>query len=188
MATISLTTIANGDPLDGSVVQANFAAIAAAINGGLDNTNISSSAAIDGSKLADSGVSSVKVSATVFNQGLVTTSGNINLTGSQASLSGLSKTITVPSNGRSVRLTFMGELQNNTDALSVVRLYFVEDGTTIFSTSLPILKSGLDLGTVATYQKTPTAGSHTYRIDADFSGGAGTALVGSGAQFFVDLV
>jgi hypothetical protein len=126
--------------------------------------------------------------ATAINQGLVSTSGSQNLTGSQVDVTGLTKTFTVPSGGRAVRLTFMGELQNNTDTLSDARIYLIEDGSTIFSTICPIIRAGVDLSTVVTFQKTPTAGSHTYKVAASYTGGAGTPLIGSGALFYVDLV
>lgn len=52
MAAITLTQISNGDNGNATTVDNNFDLIAAAINGGLDNTNLSDSAEVAASKLA----------------------------------------------------------------------------------------------------------------------------------------
>lgn len=52
MATISLTTISNGDNLDATTVNNNFTTISGQINGLLDTTNISPTAAITDAQLA----------------------------------------------------------------------------------------------------------------------------------------
>lgn len=53
MGTLSLTDPVNGTIADASTIAANNAAIKTVVNGGLDNTNIASGAAIAASKLAN---------------------------------------------------------------------------------------------------------------------------------------
>lgn len=52
MGTVTTTDVVNGTTADAGVVNANFAAVKAVVNGGIDNSNLSGSAAIDVSKLA----------------------------------------------------------------------------------------------------------------------------------------
>lgn len=51
MGLVSLTAIANGQDADGTVVDSNFDAIAAELNGGLENANIDAAAGITAGKL-----------------------------------------------------------------------------------------------------------------------------------------
>lgn len=66
LATSNVSTFTNNDVAPGAVVQASDhnsqgAALAAVINGGLDNANLAAGAAIAGSKLADDGVTDTKL-------------------------------------------------------------------------------------------------------------------------------
>lgn len=55
MTTITTTDVTNGTLTDASVMNANFGAVKTVVNGNIDNSNISASAAIALSKLAQSG-------------------------------------------------------------------------------------------------------------------------------------
>lgn len=52
MSLITLSPISNGDSLDATTVNQNFTTIANAVNGNLDDSNVKSAAAIQGSKIA----------------------------------------------------------------------------------------------------------------------------------------
>jgi hypothetical protein len=92
MGTISLSLPADGTTADVADVNTPFTTIANAINGNLDNSNLSASAAIDGNKLAAGSVPTSKLSTTAGDIGgawaaytpvltATTTSPNIGSTG-----------------------------------------------------------------------------------------------------------
>lgn len=62
MATISVTNITDGTTADGADVNSQINTIVNAINGNLDNANIATAAAIDGSKLANTSITNSKLS------------------------------------------------------------------------------------------------------------------------------
>lgn len=76
LATSNVSTFTNNDVAPGAVVQASDhnsqgAALAAVLNGGIDNSNIAPNAAIDGSKLADDSITNAKLSTTAGEPGSV---------------------------------------------------------------------------------------------------------------------
>lgn len=61
MGLINLTLPSDGETIDAADVNTPFGTIATAINGNLDNANIKSGAAIDGSKIADNSIPNTKM-------------------------------------------------------------------------------------------------------------------------------
>lgn len=63
MGTISVQTINNGDSLDANPIDVNFSTVVNEFNGNVDNNNIKTLAAIDGSKIAAGTIPSAQIKA-----------------------------------------------------------------------------------------------------------------------------
>lgn len=100
-----------------------------------------------------------------------------NLTGSQADVTSLSVTVTVPAGGvRRVRVSWQISLINNTNADNLVRTLVQEDGSQMNSSNAPISITGVDITVCGSATKVTTAGSHTYKLQAYKGSGTGTLV------------
>ena len=124
----------------------------------------------------------------VFNQGLVSNGADQALTGTLTDVAGLSKTFVVPAGGRSVRMTIASKLQQNSDTNSSVTYNFLEDGSAFDSKTVHVSQAGVGLSHTLTSQKTVSSGTHTYKIQANYSGGASAPSVKASTLLYVDLV
>lgn len=113
-------------------------------------------------------------------------SGDQNLTGSLADLTGMSVSSTINSSGRSIRLDAMLLIQNNTTA-GTFSIAFLEDSSIIrqFTGYLPT--SGLSTAFSFWFSKTPSSGSHTYKVQASW-GGTGTGIAKANSDLLVTMI
>lgn len=101
--------------------------------------------------------------------------------GSEADVSGLSVSVTVPSQRKIVgKLTF--SRVNMDTASTAAKIRFKEGSTTIWEQQFPC-NAALEGpgGPLETTWFTPSAGSHTYKISLEGLGGLATIVVGAGS-------
>lgn len=147
MGTLSLTDPVNGNTADASVIATNNAAIKTVVNGGIDNTNIASGAAIAASKLANypsdntkflngSGAWTAPVGTTTYRK---TSSKTVNTTVTATDLFNSEFTIgagVMGTNGTS-RITAWGDWkQNSGGAAGQPRFQLIFGGTTFIDTGV----------------------------------------------------
>lgn len=126
--------------------------------------------------------------ATAVRQSVQSTGSGQTLGASFADVTGLIASVTVPAGGRSVRTTFSGTLQQNVDGNSVVTVQFMRDGTTLKSKSVHVTVGGIALSyTLIHDDPAPTSGSHTYKLQANYTGGGAAPFVSAGSSMYVDL-
>lgn len=189
MGLITVSPINNGDNGDATVVSNNFSVLANEFNGNIDNNNVKGAANIDAAKLLDNSVSVGKLKAGVINLSHLSLAADQTLTGSDAQVTGLSVSVTVPASQRSVRITFLGAIQQNADGNSVVFLKFFKDGTNVKTRSVHVSVGGVALSYSQSFQDdSPTAAVHTYNLQASYSAGAAAPVIKAGSDFLVDLV
>lgn len=161
MATISLSNIANGNALDATVVDNNFDTIANLVNGSIDNNNISSSGAIDQSKLATTTLGYTEVLAA--QNGITTV----------VDLTNLSVIVTVPSGGRRIKITGYAPFTGNTTDTNIKMS--IKEGSTELNGGFVGVPNTSDILTVIVISSfVATAGSHTYKLTAERQAGTGT--------------
>lgn len=113
------------------------------------------------------------------------------LTSTPTDIAGMSVTFTVPA-GRRLKVTLYVHI-TNIDAAP--RASFVqvldENGTTLFTDSASHDNFGGSLGSGRTIHavsfQSPAAGTHTYRLQANINGGAGSLVASSGNESFISI-
>lgn len=169
-----MTQFVNNNVSSGAIVYASDhntqgELLADVLNGGIDNDNIASNAAIAGSKLADGGVTNTKLSDSAITLGYTGITSNFTTTAVNTitDVTNLTVTVTVPSGGRRLKITaFCPQLVSSQAAGNVLDMYIRESTTTLsygrFST--PVANYGTPMTVV--YSVVASAGSHTYKVSA----------------------
>ncbi len=115
------------------------------------------------------------------------TSGSASITGATpVDILGLSVTVNVPTGGRRVKVT--GYASSNHPNNSVTTFLFVnEDGTNKQLSPIGHILGSRQYSTTVTYINTPSAGLHTYKLQASLPVDPGTATMspGAGQPFFI---
>lgn len=123
---------------------------------------------------------------TAISQAESSISGDQNLTGSLADLTGMTFTSTIPAGGRRLRLDALLIVQNNT-ASGSFNIAFLEDGSVIRQLTGVLPASGVATAFSFWFTRVPTAGSHTYKVQASW-GGTGTGIAKTNSDFWGGLV
>ena len=107
-------------------------------------------------------------------------------------LTGLTTTVTVPNNGRRIKISFsLGHQATTADCFATDLI--IEDGATIDTINVAIPLAGVAYNQgVFSFTKVPSAGSHTYKLSESKGGGTGTitmkASAASPAWILVELI
>lgn len=110
-----------------------------------------------------------------------TTSSQGSITGSETDLTNLSVAVTVPSGGRSVKIT-SSLWPSTTSAGDLIRT-FIKEGSTYLgfhSMKLPDATAGLNQ-VFSAFVSAPSAGAHTYKLACYRQSGSGTITSNAGA-------
>jgi len=155
-----LSGIVDGAVGDAADWTTPFNTITNAINGNLDNSNLSSTAAIDPTKIATRVLGYAQ--ATADQTGITTIT----------DLTNLSVAVTVPSGGGRVRISAQVLAFSDLDA-QTVELSIREGSTTLqLGDWQTHITSGTPNQTVcSTWVGTPSSGSHTYKLSISTTGG-----------------
>jgi hypothetical protein len=169
MGTITVTLPGDGTTADVSDYNTPINTIVNTINGNIDSTNISATAAIPNSALAG-GITGDKLATSAIFLGYDATTGT-NQTGitTEAAITDLSSTVTVPAGGRSVKITFSGQYFGGDVAQTALKC----DGTAVKSGRFTSGSATSLQFTMVAYH-TPAAGSHTYTASVTRITGAGS--------------
>jgi hypothetical protein len=193
MANISVSLPSDGETIDATDYNTPINTIVTDYNGNIDNSNIAAAAAIAGTKLADSGittakladngVTAAKLATSALTLGYTEKSSNTVVTGSTfTDLSGLSQTVTVPSGGRDVYISFFSSGAKTDGAAGSVLTIAIREGSTVlgqFVWNQPVAAYNVPIFfTIRVPAATATAGSHTYKASAATS--AGNFTIGGG--------
>ena len=111
-------------------------------------------------------------------------SGDQVLTGSLADLGGTSTSVTVPTGGRRTRFDVMIQVQSTGTGPFTIAI--LEDGSSIKQFTQNIASSGLNTAWSFWYTKTPSSGSHTYKVQGSYAG-TGTATAKAGCDLLVGM-
>ena len=181
-----MTTFVNNDVASGSVIYAadhneQGARTAAVLNGGIDNSNIASDAAIDASKLADSTIDGTKLSTNAIKLATVKSStSQIGITGTPVIITGLTAGVTVPAGGRDVRIEVqVPDMASNQIATATLYIYnsATVTGSPIHSMKFLQAIAGVAISGYTFFEHTPSAGAQSFCAAVSFdTGTAVTAL------------
>lgn len=147
-------SIASGDADNPTRDMANWTTIRDIINGNLDNTNISASAAIEKSKLQETMLGYAEITS--------------NFTGAAGTtavtdVTGLSVAVTVPSGGRRIKITGYANMYNQTSAADLY--FYIRESSTELNHADQQAGAANDVnGVIAMWIGTPSAGAHTYKL------------------------
>jgi hypothetical protein len=176
LITPDLSGIVDGAVGDAADFTTPINTISNVINGNLDNNNISSTAAIDQSKLAGS---TLGYAQAVADQTPITT---------EANLTSLTTTVTVPAGGRRVKITAQTSWSSTVSTDEMV--IYIKEGTTALANGRLTIGAGESSNTFQSII-TPAAGSHTYKLTA-LRSGSGTitmkAAAANPAFILVELI
>jgi hypothetical protein len=136
-------------------------------------------------KIADNNVTAAKLATSAITLGYTEKSSNTVVTGSTfTDLSSLSQTVTVPSGGRDVYISFFSSGAKTDGAAGTVLTIAIREGSTVlgqFVWNQPVATYNMPIFfTCRVPAATATAGSHTYKVSAattagNFTIGGGTA-------------
>lgn len=148
-------------------------------NTGIDNSNIKAAAAIDGSKLADASIPATKLATGAITLGYAQITADFTTAASNAAVTGLSTTVTIPAGGRRVKITAWVECIQHSAAITNLSLS-IWDGTVGSGTQLArsfgtIPGSNYSLPATCIAITTPAAGSKTYNVG--FGSGSATSKI-----------
>jgi hypothetical protein len=204
-----MTTFVNNDVASGNVIYAadhntQGALLAGVLNGNVDASNLADSGVttskvadtaittskildsnVTTAKIADNNVTAAKLATTAITLGYTEKTSNTVVTGtSYSDLSGLSQTVTVPSGGRDVYISFFSSGAKTDGAAGTVLTIAIRESTTVlgqFVWNQPVATYNVPIFfTIRVPAATATAGSHTYKVSAattagNFTIGGGTA-------------
>lgn len=184
MGRITLNQISNGTLGDATPVEQNFQTIASVLNGGVDSDNLSDGS-VSTAKLQDASVTADKIGSgtiTALNlgTGAVTlayasnVSGTVpTISGSLTDLTGATVTLTIPT-GWTRRIKVTGKWHPaSTEAGDIVALSILEDGTSIQDQESYVAGIGVNQTFISYAVKVPAIGTHTYKLAARRTVGAG---------------
>lgn len=179
MGTISVSLPSDATTADVADYNTPINTIVNEINGNLDNANIKTAAAIDGSKLADSSITSTKIvqnavqaddlATNAITLGYAQIVANFNTGGvvTNQAVTGLSTTVTIPAGNRRIEIeVFTGHISVGAGTFLTLTVW---DGTVGSGTQLAKCEAkpgAVDIPTAFTLKASPTpaAGSKTYAV------------------------
>lgn len=170
MATISVSLPSDGTTADVADYNTPVTTIVNEFNGNIDNANIKSGAGISTSKLAsDNGIAAGMIGSSAISLGyaqiitsFTTTADNV-----LTDVTSLTATVTVPAGSRRVEVTGFARYMSTSNTGIGINLTVIEDGTQIAqsaTTAHPVPGGAMPALVLA--NKVPTAGSHTYKLQA----------------------
>lgn len=185
MGIISVSLPSDGTTADVADVNTPLTTIATEINGNLDNNNIKSGAAIDGSKLADASIPATKLATGAITLGYAQRTSDFTTT-SLAAVTNLSVTVTIPSGGRRIKVTVWSADLSSSASATIARMT-LWDGAVSSGTQLSmaqVTSAGANYGAPGSivWTGTPSAGSKTYNVGLQDIGAA-TAKIQGGATY-----
>lgn len=169
------------DTLSGYTVSGTGTIYGLSVAGGA----ITTSGYASSTALQTNAVQGNQLSATAIKLASPSITANITTTSTTAvQATGLTATVTIPAGGRSIKISFFGNLQVGTGVKNpVVSIWdgVVASGTQLASSSMVIQNAGISQFFVCYAVVTPSAGSKTYNIGwmSDGGGGVTTTMVAS---------
>lgn len=127
-------------------------------------------------KLASESVTAEKIADNAITLGFAEVTANQGSITTITDLTGLSVTVTVPSNGRRVKITGFCFLESSV-ANDYLSLVVRESTTELSSTRFAVPFSGQGQAYLVTHVLSPSAGSHTYKLSARRDTGTGTVTM-----------
>lgn len=180
MGTISVSLPSDGTGADVSDYNTPITTIVNAINGNLDNSNLSAGAAISTSKLAaDNGISAGMISSTAISLAYTKITTNFSTTSTtDVQVTGLTASPIIPAGSRNIKITvFVRSLNNGSAGYQQLTIWdgTVGSGTKISEAQVYVPGANQGSGITAVAIVVPSAGSKTYNVGLRTT--TGTSLV-----------
>lgn len=193
MGTVNVSLPSDGTTADAADYNTPITTIVNEFNGNIDNNNIKSAAAIDGSKIADSSIAAAKLTTSAITLGYTPITASVVLTTptSDTLITGLAQAVTVPSGSRNLKITayIPNFTCSNSNATLTLSIWdgVVGSGTQLssFIYSSGTVASDGHGATCIAIVSAPAAGSKTYRVGAKASAGNATAVASATSPAFI---
>lgn len=190
MGNISVSLPSDGETIDVADYNTPINTIVTEINGNLDNSNLSASAAIAGSKIADGGITAEKLTASAITLGYAQITSSFTTTSTSATLvTGLSTTVTIPAGGRRIEITAYSYATDTTSSGGYAFMS-IWDGTVGSGTQLSLSAQRITSASSGSFHivlasVVPAAGSKTYNVGFHVTAGTGTLAAAATYPAFI---